>query len=135
MRPQTKIGITVLVLMGLIAFFYFGTMGITRWTGSMIGTAGNYSNLDNFTQCLSTSGAKMYGAYWCPHCQNQKAEFGNSVQYLSYIECDPTGPRSEYSLCSSKGIDGYPTWEIKGKLYPGEISLQKIAELSGCKLS
>ena len=29
---------------------------------------------------LTNSGAKMYGAFWCPHCQQQKAIFGRSCQ-------------------------------------------------------
>ena len=29
----------------------------------------------------------MYGAYWCPHCQAQKKVFGESFQYVPYVEC------------------------------------------------
>jgi thiol-disulfide isomerase/thioredoxin len=43
---------------------------------------------DEFAQCITNSGAKFYGAYWCPHCQKQKAEFGKSAKLLPYIECD-----------------------------------------------
>ncbi|MCX6753767.1 MAG: hypothetical protein NTV03_01795 [Candidatus Nomurabacteria bacterium] len=32
------------------------------------------SKLDGFAQCLKTGGAEFYGAFWCPHCQEQKAE-------------------------------------------------------------
>ena len=28
------------------------------------------------TQHLKQVGAKMYGAFWCPHCQEQKQLFG-----------------------------------------------------------
>ena len=31
---------------------------------------------DNLAQCLTDKGAKFYGAFWCSHCQEQKAEFG-----------------------------------------------------------
>src|SRR5205814_3696121 len=40
---------------------------------------------------LSATGAKMYGAFWCPHCQQQKELFGRSVTRLPYIECSPNG--------------------------------------------
>ena len=33
---------------------------------------------DGFAQCVSDSGARMWGAWWCPHCENQKELFGNS---------------------------------------------------------
>ena len=27
---------------------------------------------DAFARCLSDRGVKMYGAWWCPHCKEQK---------------------------------------------------------------
>ena len=41
---------------------------------------------------LKAAGAKMYGAFWCSHCQEQKAEFGAAAQAdLPYVECYPQG--------------------------------------------
>lgn len=41
---------------------------------------------------LKAAGAKMYGAFWCSHCQEQKAEFGAAAQKdLPYVECYPQG--------------------------------------------
>ena len=41
---------------------------------------------------LRAAGAKMYGAFWCSHCQEQKAEFGAAAQKdLPYVECYPQG--------------------------------------------
>ena len=34
---------------------------------------------DALAQCLTAKGVKMYGAYWCSHCQNQKKAFGDVV--------------------------------------------------------
>ena len=31
---------------------------------------------DAFAKCLASKQAKMYGLYWCPHCQEQKEKFG-----------------------------------------------------------
>ena|SRR3989344_7537978 len=60
---------------------------------------------DNFAKCLTEKGFVMYGAYWCPHCQNQKLAFGDSFKYIKYIECT-----EEVKLCIDKNIKGYPTW-------------------------
>ena len=38
---------------------------------------------DDFAQCLTENDAKMYGAFWCPHCKEQKAMFGSSWKYVS----------------------------------------------------
>ena len=41
---------------------------------------------------LGAAGAKMYGAFWCSHCQEQKAAFGAAAQRdLPYVECYPQG--------------------------------------------
>ncbi|MDR4459233.1 MAG: hypothetical protein MRJ67_01745 [Nitrospirales bacterium] len=40
---------------------------------------------------LNETGAKFYGAYWCPRCQEQKAEFLSSAKRLPYVECSSGG--------------------------------------------
>ncbi len=81
---------------------------------------------------LQKIGAKKYGAYWCPHCQEQKQLFGQTAfAMINYIECDPQGKNSQSQLCRAAGITGYPTWEIQGELYPGRLSLERLADLSG----
>lgn len=85
-------------------------------------------------QHLTVTNAKMYGAYWCPHCQDQKARFGEAKKLIPYVECaanPPNGVKSEAQLCEQKGIKGYPTWEINGKMVSGERSLDELADLSG----
>ena len=72
----------------------------------------------------------MYGAYWCSHCNNQKQEFGmEATKLLTYVECDKDGANSQNSLCREKKIPGYPTWEIGGKLYPGEKDLEELESI------
>lgn len=82
---------------------------------------------------LRSIGAKVYGAYWCPHCRAQKAVFGEALfnRYIHYIECDPRGRNAQPKLCTAAKIEGYPTWVIKGKVYPGAQSLEQLARLSG----
>ena len=83
---------------------------------------------------LTKVGAKMYSAYWCPHCHEQKELFGKQAnEKLIVIECAPDGYNSQAALCASKKIDGFPSWEIDGKVDSGVKSLAKLAELSGFK--
>ena len=51
---------------------------------------------------LSKTGAKMYGAFWCPHCQQQKAIFGASANRLPYVECSPNGQNAPHRRKSAK---------------------------------
>ncbi|MEN9258773.1 MAG: vitamin K epoxide reductase family protein [Gloeomargarita sp. SRBZ-1_bins_9] len=81
---------------------------------------------------LRRVGAREYGAYWCPHCHQQKQLFGKeAAAKIDYVECDPRGVNSQAQLCQEKGIRGYPTWEINGKLYPGVKLLDQLADLTG----
>lgn len=82
-------------------------------------------------QHLVDTGSVMYGAYWCPHCADQKAMFGDAVDELPYVECAADGESAQPELCQQKGIEGYPTWEIDGQLHPGVQSLEELATLSG----
>ncbi|MGK7902453.1 MAG: vitamin K epoxide reductase family protein [Hormoscilla sp.] len=81
---------------------------------------------------LKAAGFKMYGAFWCSHCQDQKTLFGKeAAAELNYIECDPNGKNPQMALCRTAGVPSYPTWEVKGQLYPGVQGLEQLAELSG----
>ncbi len=93
------------------------------------------SRLDAFAQCLSAKQAKMYGAYWCPHCADQKEIFGRSFRYISYVECGVPGSRDEAKLCVDAGVKHFPTWQFgDGERREGTQPLQALGEKTGCRL-
>ncbi|PIG91627.1 vitamin K epoxide reductase family protein [Gloeocapsopsis sp. IPPAS B-1203] len=76
--------------------------------------------------------AIMYGAFWCPHCHDQKQLFGQeAVQYISYIECDPSGINPQPQRCQAANVQGFPTWSINGQTVTGVQTLEELAKLSG----
>ena len=80
---------------------------------------------------LTAIGAKKYGAFWCPHCYEQKQLFGTEAfSEVNYIECDPQGNNPQREACMAAGVQSFPTWEINGKLYPGTKTPEELAELS-----
>ena len=57
------------------------------------------------SQRIKALDGKMYGAYWCSHCNNQKKEFGvQAFSNIPYIECDKEGENSQNSLCKEKKV-------------------------------
>jgi uncharacterized membrane protein/glutaredoxin len=80
---------------------------------------------------LRDSGATFYGAYWCPHCQAQKAMFGAAASHLPYVECDPSGTNAQPDACQAAGVKAYPTWVINGQTHEGEVQPAELAQLSG----
>lgn len=90
---------------------------------------------DAFATCLGEKGAKFYGAFWCPHCQNQKRMFGSSVDLLPYVECSAPDAQSQLPICNEKKITGYPTWIFAdGSRLSGEIPLETLSAKTGCPL-
>ena len=83
-------------------------------------------------QHLTAIGAKKYGAFWCPHCFEQKQLFGQEAfDEVTYIECAEGGKDPQPQACQAAGIQSFPTWEIDGKFYPGIKTPDELAELSG----
>ena len=85
---------------------------------------------DQFAQCLADKGAKFYGAFWCPHCQNQKRMFGSkSAKLLPYTECSTPDGKGTTQACIDAGVKSYPTWKFAdGTELVGEIPLIQLAE-------
>ena len=121
MKTTTVVGAIVgLIVLGLLGYwaYYQQTPG----------------KLDAFAQCLKDKGAVFYGAFWCPHCQAQKALFGKSAKLLPYTECSLPS-KKQNDLCNEKEIKNYPTWVFPdGSREIGEVSLEKLAEKSSCPL-
>jgi len=82
---------------------------------------------------LRASGAVMYGAFWCPHCQEQKALFGDAAKDLPYVECDPGGINPRPDLCEKAGVKAFPTWVLGNERREGVQSAQALADFSGFK--
>lgn len=116
------IAIIVVMVVGLFVFFAFQQNN-------------NSPKYDAFAQCLKTKGVLFYGAFWCPHCQAQKALFGAAVQYLPYVECSTPDGTGQLAVCTDKKIDEYPTWVFPdGSTSEGDLTLQQLADKSGCTL-
>ena len=81
---------------------------------------------------LTEIDAKFYGAYWCPHCQQQKMAFGASAERLPYIECSPNGQRgAPATACLVADIKNFPTWVIEGRRLDRALTLEQLARYSG----
>ena len=129
-RNWRKIGIIVAIIaivLGAYAFIYYK----------------NSHRYDAFARCLADKQVKMYGAYWCPHCAEQKEMFGASFKQVPYVECGiPNNPRGgETQQCKDEGIKRFPTWvlpptaakpqwERQERVFP----LEELSARTGCPL-
>jgi len=85
-------------------------------------------------KCITDSGAKLYGTFWCPHCVNQKKLFGEAIDLIDYVECTVDGQRDSMNPeCAEAGITSLPTWIFgDGNRVSGEKSFTELANFTGC---
>lgn len=122
-KKSNKVIIWIIVVVVVVVGLYFLLSGASG------------KNYDSFAKCLTESGAKMYGAFWCGHCESQKKMFGSSWDYATYIECSTPDGRSQTPECNSAGIQRYPTWEFAdGGRLTGEQSFEQLSLITGCSL-
>jgi len=92
---------------------------------------------DGFARCLTDRSVKMYGAFWCEHCAEQKKKFGASFEYAPYVECAVKGDRNaKTQVCKDAGIQHYPTWQFPptGERVERVFSLEELSDRTGCPL-
>lgn len=110
--------VCVIILIGGIAYYNFQP-----------------GEFDEFAKCTKENGATFYGAFWCPHCNEQKKLFGKSMRFVNYVECSTPDGRDQKIICNQKNIEGYPTWEFAdGSRESGVLSFAQLSEKTGCIL-
>jgi hypothetical protein len=115
--------LVVLVVAGLIVARNASPNDATRVT-----------KYDGFAQCLSDAGAIFYGAFWCPHCAEQKNLLEKSTK-LPYIECSTPDGKAQTQQCIDEGIQGYPTWKFaNGDVVDRVMQLSELSEKTNCEL-
>jgi len=115
---------------------------VATWAAVLLLMAGAYGfgwhhrnhRYDGFAQCMASKQVRMYGAYWCPHCAEQKEMLGKSYRFV-YEECGVPGSHAEQQKCFDLGVKLFPTWRFPdGTLTPGVFSPQELSSHSGCSL-
>jgi hypothetical protein len=120
---RRKIVIAVVIAAAFAAAFYLGLRKRTK-------------SYNAFAQCTKARGARMFGAYWCPHCQEQEEMFGSAFQYVNYVECGVKGDvKKQSEACKLAEVKHYPTWEFADRSrIEGKQSFQFLSEKTGCSL-
>jgi uncharacterized membrane protein len=81
---------------------------------------------------LDESGARYYGAFWCPECQQQSRLFGRSADRLPYVECTPNGRGAGVAFeCVAADVSAYPTWIIDGRRFQQVLTPDELSRYSG----
>lgn len=117
---------------GIIGVAIIG--GLLAWWAVDARTPGQY---DGLAMCLKEKGVTFYGAFWCPHCQEQKKLFGTkSTKLLPYVECSTPDGQGQTQVCKDAGITSYPTWQFADGTRDVEVLTPAIlAKKTGCSVT
>jgi len=119
-------------MIGLVAGAALAALMHVQATGGLLASGAVDPYLASLAKHLEQAGARFYGAYWCGHCQAQKALFGASAGLLPYVECSPNGPKAPRSTtCEMLETKAYPTWIIAGRRIERVLESAQLANLSG----
>jgi hypothetical protein len=119
---NSRIIIFAVVMVAIIAMMFIVIRGSS--------TSGKY---DSFAQSLAKEGVAFYGAFWCPHCQQQEQWLDATRQKLAaedlYKECS-NPDQSQTQICIDKKIESYPTWT-----FPKGISVTSTVNPIVCSVT
>ncbi len=117
-------------------------VAVVAIVGGMVWYSSKPGVYDTFATCINKSGATFWGAWWCPHCKEQKELFGRSASLLPYHECSTPDGNGQLGDCKAAGIESYPTWDFKSLTGQatttrknGTLSLEELASFTGCPLA
>ncbi|PHS00626.1 MAG: hypothetical protein COA78_23760 [Blastopirellula sp.] len=95
----------------------------------------NNVDLVALAKAISASGAKFYGAAWCPACTAQKELFGDGGKHLPFVEVsNPDKTANQIGI--DNNITAYPTWTFaSGERVEGVLDIDALVEKSGVSVS
>ncbi len=126
MNKQTLISVGIIGVAVIV--------GLVILQRASIKEANKPGEYDALASCLGEAGATFYGAFWCPHCNDQKKAFGKSEKLLPYVECSTPDGNGQTEVCIEKQIQSYPTWIFAdGTRLTGAQSPQALAEKTSCE--
>ncbi len=127
-KPIIGIAIVMILVCAAIGYSIFGTATPGETTTTVVDPA-----VEEFAQCLTDKDVTFFGAFWCPHCQEQKKLFGQFLSKVKYVECSMPDGNSQTQTCKDQNITSYPTWQFAdGSRVTGEQSLEALATKASC---
>jgi len=126
MEARQRILVTIFIGLILVAGFFLVTEAITKLTGFSVGEK---KDANDFKICLREKEITLY-----VNTNDISKTLGNIgvqnyLEDIKIINC-----LRDNQVCLEKNIDSFPSWIIEDNIIQGDISIEKISELSKCKL-
>lgn len=121
MEKRSRLILTFILLISIVAVLYVFTDWFSKTTGYFIGEDPDIK----LAKCLNKKGIILYGSESCPDCILQVNLFGAAFKNLNYIDCSK-------SPAECAALEKIPAWNFNNKIYYGIISIDRLKLLSEC---
>jgi hypothetical protein len=122
---QKKVLITLGIGIVLIVVFFLITEAITKYTGLSI----SEDPLNDFRDCLNTKEITLFINAYDPTATLRNSRLIDYLSSFNIMNC-----LYDMDYCMQAGVEEYPSMNIEGQLYSGEVSVEELAQHTGCKL-
>ena len=122
MKPKKRILISIIILIALIAVFYFVVGGVTKYSGYSVSEQNS-----GFENCLLSKELALY--INTPNTDEMLINTG-LIEYLQFFKIHNCLLNNV--PCRENNIDNFPLWIIDWKKIAGKVSVSELAEYSGC---
>lgn len=123
---KRKVVITLIVLIALVAVFYFASDNITKYTGLLI-SGDIFDNKEASFECLDGKDVTLYINSEDISDSLEKLELGDYLLHVEVFNC-----LRDNQECLENGVDSFPSLVVDGVKVNGEISVDSLLRGSGC---
>ena len=126
MDAKKRILVTLGLAVVLVAGFFLITEAITKYTGFFVSEMGE----NDFEVCLDEKDILLYVN------TNNLAQTLRTIELIDYLEyVEITNCLRDNQNCLEKNINSFPTWIIEDNIINRDITLEKLSELSECRMT
>ncbi|MFA5174374.1 MAG: hypothetical protein WC438_04295 [Candidatus Pacearchaeota archaeon] len=121
---QKRVIATVLIGAVLIFSFFAITEAITKYTGYSV-----LPDENDFEKCLKEQDVVLYINTNDVSATLNTIQLRDNINDFKIFNC-----LRDNAPCIEKGITSFPSWGVNNKIVSEDISMDRLFELSGCKL-
>jgi hypothetical protein len=96
--------------------------------------------LAGLADCLDERGWTVYVSFTCSACRLQRAVFGDAMDRIPQVECNPTADDAEPDRCLAARLTKTPTWILERdgsevRRLAGYRTPEELASEAGCAVA
>lgn len=123
MGPKKRIYISLAILIVLVVAFYFVTNEVSKYSGYSVS-----ETYTDFEKCLMKQNLALYINSSDTDNTIKNSGVVDYIQFFIIKNC-----LNNNQPCGDNNVATFPTWIINGNKIEGDLTINKLSALTGCK--